>query len=228
MSEPRTINLPGSGTDTQSYELAPGLLQYVQAVYVTVDNSAGGDARPTLTLSEQSGVVIAKKRQGEAIAAGDTGSATWALRLTDEQNETGEIRYDTVNVGDWLYVETTGHGGPDSKGIEFQDSAGRGISLLSDGGTILIQKPTGPGHTAPDFDANLDGMLLQGTGDMAVQSDANLTLTGSGDTSVGAGGALSLSGATMGFFAKSPVAQPAHPVTLGDVIAALTALGLTA
>ncbi len=85
MSEPRTINLPGSGVDTQSYKLAPGLLQYVESVYVEVDNSAGGDARPTLTVSEQSGVVIAKKRQGEAIASGDTGSATWALRLTDEQ-----------------------------------------------------------------------------------------------------------------------------------------------
>ncbi len=85
MSEPRTINLPGSGTDTQQHELAPGLLQYVESVYVEIDNSAGGDARPTLTLAEQSGVVIAKKRQGEAIGGGNSGSATWALRLTDEQ-----------------------------------------------------------------------------------------------------------------------------------------------
>ncbi len=84
MSEPRTINLPGSGTDTQQHELAPGLLQYVESVYVEIDNSGGGDARPTLTLAEQSGVVIAKKRQGEAIGGGNSGSATWALRLTDE------------------------------------------------------------------------------------------------------------------------------------------------
>ncbi len=140
MSEPRTINLPGSGADTQSYELAPGLLQYVQAVYVTVDNSAGGDARPTLTLSEQSGVVIAKKRQGEAIAAGDTGSATWALRLTDERTGAGGIQFDTLNSGGWLFVDATGTGGPDSAGIDLIASGGpidltdsNGLNIRSNG-----------------------------------------------------------------------------------------------
>ncbi len=98
MSEPRTINLPGSGTDTQQYELAPGLLQYVESVYVEIDNSGGGDARPTLTLAEQSGVVIAKKRQGEAIGGGNSGSATWALRLTDELNLTmsPNVRFELI------------------------------------------------------------------------------------------------------------------------------------
>jgi hypothetical protein len=84
MADPRTINQPGNGTATQQFELAPGLLQYVQAVYVDVDNSGGTATSPTLTVSEQSGVVIAKKQQGKTIDAGVTGSATWALRLDDE------------------------------------------------------------------------------------------------------------------------------------------------
>lgn len=39
---------------------------------------------------------------------------------------------------------------------------------------------------------------------------------------------LTLRSDQLGFYGVAAVAQPAHPVTLGDVIAALTALGLTA
>ncbi len=132
MSEPRTINLPGSGTDTQSYELAPGLLQYVQAVYVEIDNTAGADARPTLTLAEQSGVVIAKKRQGEPVAAGDTGSATWALRLTDEGGGTNTLglhwgtNTDATSLGLTL----------NAQGPVLIDTSGFGYTVTTDGGAI--------------------------------------------------------------------------------------------
>ena len=75
MAEPRTIQVGISGTSTvESYTLAPGLAQFVESVYVEIDNTAGADAQPLVTLSDQSGVVIAKKRQGDSIAAGDTGS----------------------------------------------------------------------------------------------------------------------------------------------------------
>jgi hypothetical protein len=83
-SEPRTIVLAGNGSNVASYKLAPGVLQYVQSVLVEVDATGAGSVRPTLRVQEQSGVVIATKRQGQAIPAGDTGTATWALRLTDE------------------------------------------------------------------------------------------------------------------------------------------------
>jgi hypothetical protein len=103
MADPRTINIGGSRAATQQFELAPGLLQYVQSVYVEIDNSAGAAARPTLTLSEQSGVVIAKKRQGESIPAAGTGSATWALRLDDERESTALANqigfYDVEPIG---------------------------------------------------------------------------------------------------------------------------------
>lgn len=104
------------------YQLAPGVAQYVQAVYATIDATSATDpVRPTLEILEQSGVVIAKKRQGEAIPAGGTGSATWALRLDDDG---GDIRYDRLNVGDWLYVETTGEGGPHNAGMQFVADTG--------------------------------------------------------------------------------------------------------
>lgn len=107
MAEPRTIVVPISNTsDTVAYTLAPGLAQYVQSVYVEVDNTAGSDARATLTVSEQAGVVIAKKRQGEAIPAGDTGSATWALRLTDEDAATPSSGGDVVLL--WEYTVPVG------------------------------------------------------------------------------------------------------------------------
>jgi len=87
-TEPRTIQVGISGTSAvESYTLAPGLAQFVESVYVEIDNTAGGDAQPLVTLSDQSGVVIAKKRQGGTIAGGDTGSSTWALRLADETTQ---------------------------------------------------------------------------------------------------------------------------------------------
>ncbi len=128
MSDVRTFLLDGVNADTVSYTLAPGLAQFIQAVYIEVDNSAGGDTNPVLSISEQSGVVIAKKRQGESIPAGDSGTATWALRLTDESTGTGSggIQFDTLNVGDWLDVHATGA------------NAGNGIKLNSDAGQIKL------------------------------------------------------------------------------------------
>lgn len=107
-TEPRTIQVGISGTNSvESYTLAPGLAQYVEAVYAEVDASGGGDVQPILTLSDQSGVVIAKKRQSETIPSGDTGSATWALRLTDKQTRPRPIAQFGLNVLSGLNVTGT-------------------------------------------------------------------------------------------------------------------------
>lgn len=98
-SEPRTIVLAGDGTSVARYKLAPGVLQYVQSVLVEVDATGAGAVRPTLKVSEQSGVVIATKRQGQPIPAGDTGTATWALRLTDEIAQHAGFQVNFVNQG---------------------------------------------------------------------------------------------------------------------------------
>jgi hypothetical protein len=84
VADRQTRVLGGNGTSVQAFTLDPGLLQYVQSVFVTVDNSGGGDIQPTLTVQTNNAVPIAKKQQGRSIAAGDSGSATWALRLDDE------------------------------------------------------------------------------------------------------------------------------------------------
>lgn len=136
MAEPRTIRVGISGTSAvESYTLASGLAQYVEAVYVEVDNTAGADAQPLVTLSDQSGVVINKKRQGGTITGGDTGSASWALRVADET--TGVIRYVFPNVGAWLAIEATGQGGPFTAGIDLNADTGQ-IVLRGNGGVAII------------------------------------------------------------------------------------------
>lgn len=82
---PRTIVVsPTTPSSTLEYTLPPNVYQDVQAVLVEVDATGSGDVRPTLAVADGSGEVIARKRQGEPILGGGTGSATWARRLTDE------------------------------------------------------------------------------------------------------------------------------------------------
>lgn len=83
--EPRTIVVPGDGSQALAFALPPGVTIDVESVIAEVDaTGAGGPVTATLVVAEQSGVVIARKRQSETIAAGAPGSATWALRLADD------------------------------------------------------------------------------------------------------------------------------------------------
>jgi hypothetical protein len=81
---PVTSKVPGNGSNTLSWTV-PGDGMDVETVYASVDaTGAGGAVTAEVTVADQSGVVIARKTQGSTIAAGGTGSATWALRLDDE------------------------------------------------------------------------------------------------------------------------------------------------
>lgn len=85
--EPRTVVVAGVGTNQLAFTLPPGVAIDVESVYAAIDASgASGGVTATLTVSEQTGVVIAAKRQGETVDAGGLGSATWALRLADESS----------------------------------------------------------------------------------------------------------------------------------------------
>lgn len=75
----------GTGTNVATFTLPSTPRYVVQSVVATVDNSAGGDTTATLTFADTNGAVIAKKRQGETLDSGITGTATFALRLTDEK-----------------------------------------------------------------------------------------------------------------------------------------------
>jgi hypothetical protein len=124
MPNPQTIIRDGSGTRTATYQLPPGLFQYIESILVELDNGAAVAVRPTLKVETVNGRVMATKRQGESVPAGDTGTATWALRLTDEGG--AGIQFDVLNVGGWLDVEATG------------DNAGVGIKMVADTGSMEL------------------------------------------------------------------------------------------
>lgn len=91
MASRQTFVKGGDGSSTLEYALAPGVFQYIQSILVVVDNTAGPDVNPILTVQTVNGTPIADKTQGTAIPAGDTGRATWALRLTDETAAGGAV-----------------------------------------------------------------------------------------------------------------------------------------
>ena len=119
MAETRTIVLPGTGSSTASYALAPGVLQNIESVVATVDTSGSGDVTPVLTIAEQTGNVVADKQQQNAIAGGGSGRATWALGLADETAVSGYIRYHVQNVGDRLLIETNGGSGAQPVEVDY-------------------------------------------------------------------------------------------------------------
>jgi hypothetical protein len=102
----QTSKTPGDGSGTLSYTLASDSFD-IESVYVSVDaTTATGPVTAELTVRDQSGVVIARKKQAATIPAGQAGSATWALRLDDEGSVGGG--YSTVqDEGVALPQETT-------------------------------------------------------------------------------------------------------------------------
>lgn len=119
----------GAGSATSVYTFPGNIGQQAESVVATIDNTGGGDQTVTLTVRDSSGEVIATRVQPDAIPAGDTGTATWALRLDD--NSGAGIRFRKENTGAWLHVTTTG------------TSGFGGIVLNSDGGDFRIFTGTG-------------------------------------------------------------------------------------
>ncbi len=99
---------------------------------------------------------------------------------------TGFIRYDFENVGDWLYVETTDHGGPNDYGINFVASdpivftSASFIDWSSEGGTI----DTGSGG----FGINAGGVTVTSNGPISLDSttgdDISLITSGTGKVNI--------------------------------------------
>lgn len=164
-AQPRTVVVNGDGSTTLTFPVPAATIFALESVYVEVDTSGAGPTTATLTIADQSGQVIATKRQGQTIDAGASGSATWALRLADEAAAApvgGGIQFDTFpQAGEWLFVETTGPGTtPFGFGIELKPSdgllvntpramqvfAGQGIGLTATGGNVgLIATGFGSG-----------------------------------------------------------------------------------
>jgi hypothetical protein len=81
---PRTVVVPGAGGNSLSFAIPPGVEFDVESVLAAVDTAAAGATFGELSISDQSGVVIATKRQGLPIPGGSSGTETWALGLNDE------------------------------------------------------------------------------------------------------------------------------------------------
>lgn len=80
---PLTAQGEGIGTQTATYTLPLTGRYEVQSVVAEID-ATGAASLAELTILDKSGAVIAKKRQAAQIPLGDTGAATWALRLGDD------------------------------------------------------------------------------------------------------------------------------------------------
>jgi hypothetical protein len=82
---PRTVVIPGDGTNVLSFTIPSNVDFNVESVVASVDAAAAGDTIGELAIAEVTGEVIATKRQGLPIPGGGSGTETWALRLNDEE-----------------------------------------------------------------------------------------------------------------------------------------------
>lgn len=123
MAEPQTKVIGGDGTSTATYELAPGVFQYIESVLVEVDTSGSGDVQPTLTVQTTDGVPIADKQQDTPIDGGGSGRATWALRLS------GNGASNTLGLHWGVNTDTTALGLELDTISAVRVNAGQGVTL---------------------------------------------------------------------------------------------------
>jgi hypothetical protein len=216
----------GRGTNSATFPMPNNVPLAVSSVLATINNAAGGDTTAELVVRDSSGEVIATKRQSEVIPAGGTGTATFALRLTDEGAAgAAGIEFDTFpQAGTWLYIETTGS----------DPNTGNGLDLVA-AKVINIQTVEDVFVTARSSQQSFDGdyqiqAAQSGTGSLLLQSQDEARVEASNLISIdaAAAGDVRINMLRLGFFGAGPVAQQATPVTLANVISLLQAYGLAA
>lgn len=192
----------GDGSNSLTFKL-PGYPRYaVQSVAATVDNGAGGATTATLSMKDTNGEVIAKTPQDDVIPAGDTGTATFALGLT--KSKRGFLRWGTNT-----------------------DPYGGGLTLVGTGGGFSTQT-NGGGWEVDTDGANVDFLMRGGTFTVKVGSNGSFNVGPAALVYDDSGDRLAMFPSALSFFGALGVGQQPHPVTLADVIAVLTAFGLTA
>lgn len=93
------LSAVGIGTQTATFTLPTTRNLSVESVFAAIDNASTSEVTPEVTVRDAAGQVIATVRQSEAIDAGITGSATWALRLAGKSvNLTSPYTY-TLTMG---------------------------------------------------------------------------------------------------------------------------------
>jgi hypothetical protein len=64
-----------------TFPIPATIVPFVDSVFAEIDNGAGADATPTLEIRGPNGDTVAAVPQDDVVPGGDTGRATWALRL---------------------------------------------------------------------------------------------------------------------------------------------------
>jgi hypothetical protein len=112
----------------------------VESVVATVSNGSGSAVTPELTIKDAAGTVIATKRQASSIPAGDTGTATFALRLADDggASAAGFVPNGTNSTDNY-----TGFCNPGllSNSFDWQFNSGPGLLDLTDPYNPVVKTP---------------------------------------------------------------------------------------
>lgn len=101
----------GTNSQTLTFTMPANVVIDVETVVATVTNGSGGGVTPELTIRDPSGEVIATRRQATQIPAADSGTATWALRLTDDSGSntsTTGLLYTNTLAAPAVTIDTTG------------------------------------------------------------------------------------------------------------------------
>lgn len=166
----------------------------------------------------------------------------------DTDNEGGWLYVQTND-------ETEAGGSLYGFGVDFRDVSAGGIrlktfagllleaattaTLWSHGGITTVQSDLDTTYPDPSIwlraptgtvKANCEGFQADASGlsILELQPSGAVSLSGNAGIALSSGGDISVTSVGLGFYGVTPVVQAAHPTTLGDVITALTDLGLTA
>lgn len=71
----------GNPGPSATFQIPADVVPFVDSIYAEIDNTAGSDTTPTLEIRGPNGDTVAAVPQDDVVPGGDTGRATWALRL---------------------------------------------------------------------------------------------------------------------------------------------------
>jgi len=195
---------------------------------------ASGPFLACLTFYGSDGERLCRMFNPAILQPGDVAEVTYIPPFGSSASQapgTDDIRYDTDNEGGYLDVTANGPDDPSGWAFRWVNTDNGGFLVDQTGTASMFQVNAGSdGITMRDL-TNGDVFECGGTAGILLSDTSgngiNETTTGTA-TFTGAETQIGQSGGKVGFFGTNAVTQPAHPVTLADVIAALQALGLTA
>lgn len=140
-----TITALSNDAAPTDYDVPPAQEIVVKLASAMFDGSgASGDFVPVLEVVSPDRKVVGSFPIGAALAAGASAFVSWFPRGGAAVGGGGAgIRFDTFpQVGDWLYVESSGVGSPDNLGISLHSDATSGGVGLTDDGSVGVQIST--------------------------------------------------------------------------------------